>query len=736
MTYKFKYFHFLFPIISTFLISCGGGGAGGGSSSNTSGTCKDGNSSAYCTTEFHANYGLKNIKAYEAYDDGYFGGVNVAVMDGGFDTDHNDINFQNVEYDDVENDSNADSACPNCSGIGSHGTHVAGIIGAKRNSSGMHGVAPAATIVPIRIFNDSGNSVSDISESINFAGQHARIVNNSWGTSKYTNLATCTIGGISYTCRGVIPGSSSSGMDSSAEITQWNQLASTDNTVAVFAAGNDGANSETGQIAFYNYYGGAYIGSYDSTTVENAGLINATDLSSHEARYPLINSNIANNWINVVSVDSNNVISSFSNGCGDTANFCIAAPGEDIYSTIANNSYATKSGTSMAAPHVSGALAILKKKWPNLTSAQLVDIILENATDLGAGGTDSVYGMGLLNLKKSMDASGTLEITYASDDGTLKKYLVSNTLISSNNLMKNLDTDIPIGVVDKYDRVYSVKLNNLHSLKDRQESLYIYERNLTNQNRYISSNDGKFYFNNVNHDGYNEKFDAKERIYNYDLLSFESLVLNSQKNLHLPIGSALTLSSDTNELKNYILKSNYYFNKNRYSLDIDMGIISESDSVLGSSFTGAFSVDKTNTYFAKFKNTYNYGIDKFKFNFGYGMTTVDFNDSNIINMSNIHTFESILAYEKIFDRSKFSSSLELPLYISNGSVKFNNVSGYNSEGRYQNGMNTIDLSPEQLNGSLNLYYDLNIDESSNFGIHYHVDVLNSSKTELVYNKAF
>ena len=136
--------------LSLLITSCAGGGGGGGGGGDTSGTCRDGNSSSYCTSEFHANYGLKNIKAYEAYDDGYSGsGVKVSVMDGGFDLDHSQINYANSGYDEVNDDNNAEA--DNKSTGSSHGTHVAGIIAAKRDSSGMHGVAYASTIVPVRI---------------------------------------------------------------------------------------------------------------------------------------------------------------------------------------------------------------------------------------------------------------------------------------------------------------------------------------------------------------------------------------------------------------------------------------------------------------------------------------------------------------------------------------------------------------------------------------------------------
>ncbi len=727
---------FFITIFSTILFSCSGGG-GGGVTTDTSGTCKDGNSSSFCTTEFHANYGLKNIKAYEAYDDGYSGsGVDVSVMDGGFDLNHSDVNFQSFSYDAVNDDNDANSESPN-SAIGGHGTHVAGIISAKRGSTGMHGVAYASNVVAVRMLTDSNSGISDMTAAIDYASSKSSIVNNSWGTAGYTSNATCTINGVSYTCRGVIPGTSSSGFDSTNERNKWNDF-DDDDAVAVFAAGNDGVNSETGQIAFYTL-GGSFLAYYDVSTVLNAGLISQTNRSSPESRYPMIYGVMSENWMNVVSVNSNNTISSFSNGCGDTKDYCIAAPGEDIYSTVPtsvdSSGYDTLSGTSMAAPHVSGALALMKQKWPNLTAQQLVDLILNNATDLGASGTDQVYGRGLLNLKESMAASGALEITYAKDDGTLKKYLVSDTQISTNKLMKNLNTDLNLGVVDSYERVYSIKLNDIYVNHKIDENLYIYERNYTHDNRLLSVNNGLFYIDNVNNFS-NDYFNAEDRIYNYDNLGYEKYVFANQQNFHIPFGESLYLITDTEEFDNYILKSDYQFTAGKFSFNIENGLISENKTVLGNNFSGAFEIKDSQTYFSNIKNSLKINNNNFKLNILYGITSTNFEDSDLINMSDIHTLSSTLAYEKTFKKSKFSSSLELPMHIVEGSTKFINVSGYDEYGNYKNTTQTINLRQKNIDGSINFYYDTNINEYSNFGLHYSLSTSNNSDAQIVYYKKF
>ena len=128
----------------------------------------------------------------------------------------------------------------------------------------------------------------------------------------------------------------------------------------------------------------------------------------------MANDNAVDKWLAVVATDLNNRIAPFSNGCGIARNYCLAAPGTRILSTFhrqeagdkVERGYGIYSGTSMAVPMVSGALAVLKGRDSQLTAKQAVEIILKTATDLGAPGVDDVYGHGLLNLAKALEPQG------------------------------------------------------------------------------------------------------------------------------------------------------------------------------------------------------------------------------------------------------------------------------------------------------------------------------------------
>jgi len=106
--------------------------------------------------------------------------------------------------------------------------------------------------------------------------------------------------------------------------------------------------------------------------------------------------------ISVSAIDTNNNIAEFS--AIGKIDFC--APGVDIYSTYLGNNYTTMSGTSMAAPHVSGVIALILSDLRNdinrdgiVSKEELNVVIYNNTTDLGLNGYNEIFGIGLLKLK-------------------------------------------------------------------------------------------------------------------------------------------------------------------------------------------------------------------------------------------------------------------------------------------------------------------------------------------------
>lgn len=118
--------------------------------------------------------------------------------------------------------------------------------------------------------------------------------------------------------------------------------------------------------------------------------------------------------ISVGAVDADKKRASYSN-FGPRLD--VVAPGTEILSTYLGNagpsSYTYLSGTSMAAPFVTGVVALIKAAAPALTPAEVTEILHKSATDLGAAGFDNYYGYGLINAAKAVDlayqTAGNLE---------------------------------------------------------------------------------------------------------------------------------------------------------------------------------------------------------------------------------------------------------------------------------------------------------------------------------------
>lgn len=80
----------------------------------------------------------------------------------------------------------------------------------------------------------------------------------------------------------------------------------------------------------------------------------------------------------------------------------LVAPGVRVFSTAPNNGYDTFSGTSMAAPHVTGVAGLLLAQQPMLTNHQVRQLLFQSAVDLGEKGLDRQYGYGLINAEGSL----------------------------------------------------------------------------------------------------------------------------------------------------------------------------------------------------------------------------------------------------------------------------------------------------------------------------------------------
>ena len=230
--------------------------------------------------------------------------------------------------------------------------------------------------------------------------------------------------------------------------------------IVVFAAGNSGFNTETGKNRWEIVNNPANPGTAGDVIEVDA----TSNLGGFWGQLPLLVPGYQNNWINVVAVDGNNRIAAFSNGCGASKNWCLAAPGVDIIIPDLGGGRRTASGTSFAAPHVSGAAAVLKSAFPNMSPRQVAALLLATARDLGAPGVDDIYGRGLLDLENATrprpGASG-FRLAYSAspennglalDDFAFAP--LANSRIAPSPALSPRAQNIPVGFLDGFDRAY------------------------------------------------------------------------------------------------------------------------------------------------------------------------------------------------------------------------------------------------------------------------------------------
>ncbi len=116
----------------------------------------------------------------------------------------------------------------------------------------------------------------------------------------------------------------------------------------------------------------------------------------------------------------------------------VVAPGEEVRSCVENDKYKSLQGTSMACPHVSGAVLLLKEAFPTLTGTEILDALYNSAIDLGEEGEDNSYGRGLIDVLAAFEYLSQTHtpvdpMTYSYDLAIAEiKYPSSNLVCEAN----------------------------------------------------------------------------------------------------------------------------------------------------------------------------------------------------------------------------------------------------------------------------------------------------------------
>ena len=345
----------------------------------------------------------KNYSTYNKYK----GDIIVAIVDGGIDYKHEDLNanmWRNPEktgeniygYNFVTNSYVVTPV--------EHGTHVAGTVAAVNNNGiGVCGVAggdtkkkiPGAKLMSCQIVDAKDNWGSG-AEAIKWSADHGAVISqNSWGYPGMDYTPESLKAAVDYFEK-------YAGLDKNGK-----QVGPMKGGIVFFAAGNEGLSTS-------------------SSCYERIVSVTSVGADYKRAYYTCYGS-----WADVAAPG------------GD------AQKGNQVLSTIPGNKYAKAQGSSMACPHVSGvaALALIKLGGEGYTAAALRKQLEDNATDISSFNTTHYIGKGLVNAYKTIGASGGKAPEVPTG---LAASAQSNNIHFTVNVPKDSDDGIPSSIYIYY----------------------------------------------------------------------------------------------------------------------------------------------------------------------------------------------------------------------------------------------------------------------------------------------
>jgi len=298
---------------------------------------------------------LAGIKVVPAWDAGLLGsGIVIANLDSGVLATHVDLvgKIAPGGYDFVNDDD--DPLDDDVRSTAGHGTASSGIIVGNWNGVAIGGIAPSARILPIKISDEGNKTTAElISQGVDYAAAQASV-----------RIIQIEAVRVSLSDEELIPF----------------QTAAAAGKLIIMPAGNGqgaGPFDPGGQLA----------------TLGGAALV----VGSH---------------------DGNGNRSSFSNGAAGVENNFITALGNAVLtaSNRSDTAVSHNTGTSMAAPQVAAAAALIWSYSPGLSASQVAEILKTTATDIGSAGIDSDTGYGALNIEAALAPIGIITVPIEEED--------------------------------------------------------------------------------------------------------------------------------------------------------------------------------------------------------------------------------------------------------------------------------------------------------------------------------
>jgi len=665
------------------------------------------------TTEYNNSTGLDMINAADAYAKGWTGeGAVLGVIDTYQDKDHADFNGKYQWYKDYVRNSDTVELYGSQH---SHGTHVAGIVAAEKNGTGTHGVAYNADLVGANVdYHGNGminkglaqQALHDMAklkspESAGGEAMNIIAVNMSFNQPNFfydgngstvTQLADGTYNATEITSRILNNGYGDS---------QYWKVATDNDIILVNSAGNYGFDhaGDPGIWAVEEDANGNLILGGKMVIV---GSWDGTGVAGNKAGHVCLNINTVNNT------------------CNDThrlSDFYILAPGQAINSTIPTgtgsngNDTTTMSGTSMAAPHVTGAFGVLHQMWPYMAGDNLVKLVMNTADKNLTGYNVNIHGQGLLDLDEATKPQGAVGLATSGrvDHPTVS---LNNTYYSTGTALPSSLSNLKIMVLDEYDRNYYMDLGSSFTVKDKRKFSDV-QMLVDNKNTFLPHQQmyGTF--------AQGGQYDL-DKNYNFGLYTGE----NGSGDYSVNVGK------------------DFYLN-DKFKVKTNISHMSEQETWLGNESNGVLAVgDNNDTTSLGIGVAYQLGNNVLTLDYSKGNTDVNTTDGSLIkSFSDIETESYRLAYEIHKDtHTTFGWSFSLPSHITSGTMDLEVAESVNLDGtiNYTNIDSNLTQGTKEKN--IGFYYNKSgekeLDASFNFTAEYRMDksgVANNDGVEVGMN---
>ena len=491
-----------------------------------------------------------------------------------------------------------------------------------------------------------------------------------------------------------------------------------------------------------------YPARYASDSDMNGQLLAVAALNTSEKYVYLDNGSfVSSNLSN--SDNINNNIAYYSNYCGDAAEYCLAAPGGDgiayagdntnydIYSAYNNSdtSYAYINGTSMAAPHVAGAAAIIHAAWPSLTGSEVVDILLQTAeyisctdlekynsnatcttTTVTKSGTSFTYnditGWGSLDLYEAVQNDGSYVASSSNFNNIIYSYDNSKITVNSNIAQNLFNSSILEKAVffDRFKRDYKANFKEKILVKNiaRQKIDFNQETNFKNldlsnnlninfialnQNQFLnldqleSTENQSYQVNSFNI--YNDNFGVKVGFHlNNSYSNLTHKISDTDQIFNFYQKNRIGISFIENLHQNFSYKFSYFksendinefhniitFNTSNVEFDMIYSFINSNDKLLGIEANEAFTFGNNNKHYILGFNLEKLYKQNFKLFFDYRHLFVNESNNNLAIFRNLRSIEEnsiAVGFNLQKEKNNFEAIVFFPNAIINGELDIN-----------------------------------------------------------------